>query len=119
MARRQDVSYQAEHDRTVMARSLVECRAKLVLSHDRESVHASAAAMLDERVVEAIEFLDRVLDPRKPVSQARLRKRLLGLQRRLIEAHLAAAAPVQVQEIPLVRLGPGGDYIRDIMEDDV
>jgi len=98
-----------------------EFQDKILAAYDRESRHASAAAALDDVVMDSISFLGRVLDPKKPVSQARLRKRLQGLQRRLQAAHDEAAELSHGSDIPLplVRLGPGGAFVRDIMEDEV
>lgn len=106
-------------DLTPTQRELLDCRAKLELSHDRESEHAAAAAALDEAVVLVLEGLEHnVISPERPkgsLAPSTMFRRLLMIHRVLAKAHNGVAD----NGVPLVRLGPGGDYVRNIMEGDV
>lgn len=108
---------------TVMDVELRECNDKLILSMDRESRHAIAASHLSEAVVEAIEHIEsRVLSnderPRGAMTPSHLLRRLVTVYKILNRGHRLSATKPET-DIPLMRLGPGGDYITDIMEDDV
>jgi hypothetical protein len=107
-------------DLTAAQREVLDCRAKLDLAHDRESDHAAAAAVLDEAVVVIVETINRTIisekRPKGALTPSSMLRRLLQVHRVLKEAHEQVA---DMGEVPLVRLGPGGDFVRDIMESDV
>jgi hypothetical protein len=107
---------------TECEKALTICIDKHIASLDRESRHAVAAATLDEGVVFATDKIGRLLRRHKPHSVSHLlvvmRRLYIILSRVHDEAATVKSEPVG-EEIPLVRLGPGGDYIIDIMEDDV
>ncbi len=106
---------------TECEKQLTICIDKHIASLDRESRHAAAAAVLDEGVVYTTDILESVLRSKKP-KVGYLLERIRSIYTVLLRAHDSAATsqqqPVE-DEVPLVRLGPGGDYIIDIMEDDV
>jgi hypothetical protein len=103
-------------------KQLTICIDKHIASLDRESRHAAAAAALDEGVVFCTEKIERTLHRHKPHNTGSLLNAIRRIYTILSRAHDEAAeikSEPSTDEIPLVRLGPGGDFIIDIMESDV
>tara|TARA_R110000824_G_scaffold173288_1_gene351308 strand:+ start:96 stop:431 length:336 start_codon:yes stop_codon:yes gene_type:complete len=101
------------------------CIDKHIASLDRESRHASAAATLDEGLTTCLERIEKALSRNKKFQSYTLKSLLFtlrGVYKLLQDTH-DRAADVKSETIkdliPLVRLGPGGDYIINIMEEDV
>ncbi|MDP6890735.1 MAG: hypothetical protein QF471_05355 [Phycisphaerales bacterium] len=107
---------------TECEKQLTICIEKHIAALDRESRHAAAAAVLDEGVVYTTDAIESMLRSHKKPKVGHLLERIRSIYTVLRRAHDSAATsqqqPVE-DEVPLVRLGPGGDYIIDIMEDDV
>tara|TARA_R110000824_G_scaffold265193_3_gene454087 strand:- start:1793 stop:2119 length:327 start_codon:yes stop_codon:yes gene_type:complete len=101
---------------------LAVCLTKHIESMDRESQHAAAAAILDEGVVYSKERIETILRGKKRKNVHELLAQFKQVLLVLTRSH-DAAAELQTKRrpmgVPLVRLGPGGDYIFDITEDDV
>jgi hypothetical protein len=107
---------------TECEKALTICIDKHIASLDRESRHAAAAATLDEGVVFATEKIESLLRRHKRHTVGGLLEVMRRLYIILNRVHLEACDhkdnPVP-DPVPLVRLGPGGEYIVDIMEEDV
>lgn len=102
-------------------KTLEVCINKHLKSLDRESTHAAAAATLDDGVVFVTDRMEQLLRRKKKQTVFGLLTQIRRMYIILMRSH-ASAAEFQSEEpesVALIRLGPGGDYIIDIMEDDV
>lgn len=101
--------------------TLQVCINKHLRSLDREAKHAAAAATLDEAIVFSTDRMEQLIQKKKSQTAFGLITQIRRMYDILMRAHMAAAEfqSENIDSVAIVRLGPGGDYIVDIMEDDV
>ena len=96
---------------------LVEAHGKNQESMARESVHASAAATLDEAVTWAIEYMhENILES---TDKARAHHVVCHVASVLKRAHDHVADESTKKLNPVLRLGPGAPYVWGVYEDDL
>ena len=96
---------------------LVEAHGKKQESMARESVHAFAAATLDEAVTWSIEYIhENILESTGNARAHHVACRVASVLKR---AHDCVADESGKKLNPVLRLGPGAPYVWDFYEDDL